>query len=79
MDATLYLLNYAHKHPNHQIIYQTSDMIMHVDSDAAYLVAPEARICAGGYQYLSNAAGTLSNGPIFVLAKVIKNVMASAA
>ena len=78
LDATMYLLNYAHTHPNAEIIYRASDMILHVDSDAAYLVAPEARSRAGGYQYLSNKEGTLFNGPVMVVAKVIKNVMASA-
>ena len=54
-------------------------MILHIDSDAAYLVPLEAQSRAGGYQYLSSKAGTLYNGPILALAKVIKNVMASAA
>ena len=45
-----------------------------------YLVAPEACSPIGGYhQYLSNKAGTLFNGPILILAKVIKNVVASEA
>ena len=79
LDATMFLLNYAHSHPNAEIIYRTSDMILRVDSDAAYLVAPEARSRAGGYHYLSDKAGTIFNGPITVIAKVIKNVMASAA
>ena len=78
LDATMYLLNYAHTYPNAEIIYRQSDMILRVDSDAAYLVAPEARSRAGGYQYLSNKEGTLFNGPVLVIAKVIKNVMASA-
>ena len=78
MDAVMYLLNYAHTHPDAEIIYRQSNMILHVDSDAAYLVAPEARSRAGGYQYLSNEKGTLFNGPVLALAKVIKNVMASA-
>ena len=78
LDATMYLLNYAHTNPNTEIVYRRSGMILHVDSDAAYLVAPEARSRAGGYQYLSNKEGTLFNGPVLVLAKVIKNVMASA-
>jgi hypothetical protein len=78
MDATIYLLNYASTHPDTEIIYRASDMILHVDSDAAYLVAPEARSRAGGYHYLSNKEGTLFNGPVLILAKVIKNVMASA-
>ena len=79
LDATMYLLNYAHTHPDAEIIYRASDMILRVDSDAAYLVAPGARSRAGGYQYLSDKQGTLFNGPVMVLAKVIKNVMASAA
>ena len=58
---------------------RASDMILRVDSDAAYLVAPEARSRAGGYHYLSNKEGTVFNGPVLALAKVIKNVMASAA
>ena len=78
LDATMYLLNYAHTYPDAEIIYRQSDMILHVDSDAAYLVAPEARSRAGGYQYLSNHEGTLFNGPVLTIAKVIKNVMASA-
>ena len=78
LDATMFLLNYAHTNQNTEIIYRASDMILRIDSDAAYLVAPEARSRAGGYQYLSNKAGTLFNGPVLILAKVIKNVMASA-
>ena len=75
----MYLLNYAHTHPDAKVIYRASDMILTVDSDAAYLVAPEARSRAAGYQYLTNKKGTLFNGPVLVIAKVIKNVMASAA
>ena len=78
MDAVTYLLNYAHTNPDTEIIYRASDMILHVDSDAAYLVAPEAQSRAGGYQYLRSHDGSLFNGPMLILAKVIKNVMASA-
>ena len=78
LDATMYLLNYAHTYSDTDIIYRKSDMILHVDSEAAYLVAPEARSRAGGYQYLSNHKGTLFNGHVLAIAKVIKNVMASA-
>lgn len=69
----------AHTPMHAEIIYRVSDMILRADSDAAYLVAPEARSRAGGYQYLSNKEGTVFNGPVAVIAKVIKNVMASAA
>ena len=54
-------------------------MILQGDSDAAYLVCPEARSRLGGYLFLGNKSRTQFNGPLLVLAKVIKNVMASAA
>ena len=38
-----------------------------------------ARSRAGGYHYLGNFDETLFNGPIYVLAKIIKAVMGSAA
>jgi len=78
-EATLHFLNYAATHPDAKVIYRASDMILHIDSDAAYLVSPGARSRAGGYQYLSNKENTVHNGPVFVLAKIIKNVMSSAA
>jgi hypothetical protein len=54
-------------------------MLLKIHSDAAYLVRPEARSRAGGFHYLGNKDDTLFNGPILVLAKIIKNVMASSA
>ena len=78
MKAVTYFLNYAASNPNAKIIYRASDMILRVNSDAAYLVCPNARSRAGGYYFLSNTTGTTFNGPIYVLAKIIKNVMASA-
>ena len=79
LDATTYFLNYAASNPNAEILYRASDMVLQIDSDAAYLVRPEARSPAGGYHYLGNNERTQFNGPILVLAKTIKNVMASAA
>ena len=54
-------------------------MILTIHSDAAYQVAAKSRSRAAGYHFFSNKDGKLFNGPIFVLAKIIKNVMASAA
>ena len=54
-------------------------MILSIDSDAAYLVAPQARSRAGGLHYLGNKNGNLMNGSVAVIAKIIKNVAASAA
>ena len=53
-------------------------MILNVDSDASYRVEPEAQSRMGGFHFLGNKDEKLFNGPILVLAKVIRNVMASA-
>ena len=47
--------------------------------DAAYLVASKAISRAAGYHFLGNYYGKLFNVPIYVLSKVIKAVMSSAA
>eukprot|EP00536_Pseudo-nitzschia_multiseries_P015592 jgi/Psemu1/43163/gm1.43163_g len=75
--ATICFLNYAACNPNATIIYRASNMILRVDSKTSYLVCPEARF--GGYHYLGNNTDNLFNGEFLVLAKIIKNVMASAA
>ena len=54
-------------------------MILLCESDSSYLVALKSRRRAGGYHYLGNKAGTQLNGPIYVLAKIIKALMGSAA
>jgi hypothetical protein len=78
-DALEYFLNYCATHPEAEIIYRASDMILTVDSDAAYQVAPKSRSRASGYHYLGDMDGLLFNGAVFILAKVIKAVMQSAA
>ena len=54
-------------------------MILHIDSNAAYLFESGARSRAGRFFYLGNKNGKLINGFILILAKVIKFVMSSAA
>ena len=56
-------------------------MVLHAHSDASYLSAPRARSRAGGFFYLSNENldNHHLNGPIHVEAKIMKNVVASAA
>lgn len=78
MEAVTNFLNYAASNLNARIIFRASDMLYKIDSDAAYLVCPNRRR-AGGYNYLGNKDNNLFNGPIYILAKIIKNVMASAA
>ena len=54
-------------------------MQLKIDADVAFLVAKRARSRAGGYHYLGNFDEILFNGHIYVLAKIIKAVMGSAA
>jgi len=42
-NATIYFLNYAASNPNTEVLYRTSDMILNVDSDAAYHVYPKTQ------------------------------------
>jgi hypothetical protein len=87
-DDIVWLLNYAHTHPNAEIRYVASDMWLHVHSDASYLSVSRARSRAGGHFILSTrprdptkaptVAPTL-NGPIHSICKIMTNVMGSAA
>ena len=77
--SVIKLLDYCATHLEPQILYQESDMILNVDRDASYLVEPESRSRMGRFHFLGNKHGKIFNGPILVLAKVIKNVMDSAA
>ena len=54
-------------------------MILHVDSDASYLVEPGAKSRIGGYYYLSSHKFPKLNGPIHCMATLIKAIMSSAA
>ena len=60
-------------------------MILYIDSDAAYLVLPNARSCYAGHFYLSNKTINPTcprppcNGPIHTKCKGIRSVVASAA
>ena len=82
--AVHHLLDYAATHPLAIIRYHASDMILNIDSDAAYLVMPGARSRISGYFQLANKNNTKPfpngvNGAILVECKTIRNVVASAA
>jgi hypothetical protein len=55
MDACKMILDYAATHPNAIVRYHASDMALHVDSEAAYLVLPNAGSRYAGHYYLSDA------------------------
>ena len=76
-------MDYVTTYPNVFLRYYTSDMILHVESDAAYLVAPKARSRVAGYFHPSNTplpnTPTKLNGAIMVECKTLRHVVASAA
>jgi hypothetical protein len=80
------LMDYAATYPLAIIRYHASDMVLHIDSDAAYLVLPNARSRYAGHYFLSDrppkppAKPTPQpNGAILTICKTIRGVMASAA
>jgi hypothetical protein len=79
--ATNQLLDYVATHTDATIRYHTSDMILHIHSDASYLSVSNARSRLGGLFFLGNKSpdqDTL-NGSIHNVASIIKNLVASAA
>ena len=78
-------MDFVATYPNAKIRFYKSDMILYVNSDAVYLVLPNARSCFAGHFYLSNRVTDPSNvspplnGPIHTECKAIRNVVASAA
>ena len=64
MRAIKQLLDYAATRPDAKIRFYASDMILYVDSDAAYLVLPNAKTRADGYYYLSNLTPAHKDPPI---------------
>ena len=84
-EACKMLLDYACTYPNAKIRYYASDMCLHADTDAAYLVQPNARSRYAGFFYLSDkppSVGTPNprpNGAILVICRTLRGVLASAA
>lgn len=83
LEARTKLLSYAATHSDATVHFHTSDMILHIHSDGSYLSAPKARSRAGGFFYLGDKvkdpSSTKSNGPVYIMTKMLRNIMASAA
>ena len=79
------LLDYIHTNPNAKIRFRSSDMVLNIDSDAAYLVLPGAKSRVAGYYFLGNKTNTKSpqdctpNGAVLVECKALRHVVTSAA
>ena len=60
--------------------YHQSDVILHIDLDASYLVAPYSKSSiAGFFQPTSNSYTQSHNAPILVECKTLKQVVTSSA
>ena len=87
LNACKMLMDYLWTYPDAVIRFNKSDMILYVDSDAAYLVLPKARSRAGGHFYLGQQPPSLphkpittfSNGPVLTICKGLRHVVSSAA
>ena len=75
------LLDYVATYPNVAIRFHASDMVLHIHSDAAYLVMPKARSRIAGYFYFDNKTTKLPllNGALLVECKTLRRVVCSAA
>jgi hypothetical protein len=75
------MLDYLATQPDATIRYHTSDMVLHIHSDASYLSVSNARIRLGGLFFLGkkNPEQDAFNGSMLNVATIIKNVVASAA
>ena len=79
-------MDYAATYPDVKLRYFASNMVLHVDSDAAYLVQTGARSRVAGYYILSTypppppaIPKPTPNAPILVKYKTLRSVVASAA
>jgi hypothetical protein len=80
------LLDYAATHPKSIIRYRASDMILHIDSDAAYLVQQNTHSRYAGHCLLSDnppppptKPNPRPNGPVLTVCKTLRGITRSAA
>jgi hypothetical protein len=89
--AATQFLNYAVTYPDAVLQYRTSDMVLHVHSDASYQSESQSKSRAGGYFFLSSGSPNhttdippnnpppYDNGNIHVPCTILKVVVSSAA
>ena len=77
------VLDYVATYPHTTLRFHASSMILCVDSDAAYLVAPRAKSRIAGFYFLSTDPRknqpSPSNGGVLVECRTLRHVVASAA
>ena len=76
-------MDYLNTYPDAYIRYYSSDMVLYINSDAAYLVAPKARSRIAGYFHLLDHPNITKspklNGAIKVEWKTLRHVVSSSA
>eukprot|EP00957_Ditylum_brightwellii_P147047 11196288-Ditylum_brightwellii.AAC.1 len=78
-QAITILLDYAATNPDTKIRIRCSNMVLHIHSNASYLPEKKAQSRTAGYFYLGEEKVDKINGPMLVLAKILKCFMTSAA
>ena len=72
-------MDYLHTYLEAYIHYHASDIVLNVDSDAAYLVAPKAQSWIAGFFHLSDHPNVTKhpkmNGAILVECKTLQHVV----
>jgi hypothetical protein len=84
MEKCDMLMDYLASNPDAKVRFYASDMYLYLETDAAYLVLPQARSWCAAYYYLSDKLKSPTdkpkmNGAVHVLWKTIPNVVGSAA
>ena len=89
-QAVTHLLNYCATHPDAILRYHTSDMYLHIHSDASYLSEAQAKSRVAGYYFLRDkpkdptvapspdSEPPPENGALHVLSNIMKVVVSSA-
>jgi hypothetical protein len=82
-DNIIKLLKYCTTHPEANLRYHASYMILNIHSDSSYLSERKAKNWAGGGLFYmgsnTDKATRLANGAILIISTVLKHVMSSAA
>ena len=76
------LMKYTHTYPNATIQHHACDMCLHIESDAAHLVHPQAHSRVAGHFYLSKkipletpTLNPIPNGLILTELHTVFNIM----
>ena len=75
-----HFLDYCATYPDAILKFHASDMKLWIHTDASYLCQPKLRSRCREFHFLGNKGDTTNlNGPIQIIAKVLRNLMLSAA